>query len=221
MRKTLCFFFFAFTASVLFLMSTPFANFAARGLVVEPEVKKADIIVILGGGAYKNGVLSGASNERLIHGLLLYRQGLAPEIFLSGGSISAVSKKLFHTLSKSEDAAAIDAPEASVMRDISIGLAVPPEHIRVDERSTNTYTNLRAAGSFMRERGFKKCLLVTSPTHMSRAIAVAEKLGVDCSPAPVEDYTRFRTGAFDRLSLAGEVFWEYAALALYKAYGYI
>ncbi|MDP2689579.1 MAG: hypothetical protein Q8P48_05665 [Deltaproteobacteria bacterium] len=66
---------YAFTATAVFFIYTPTANWMARPLVVEPELRKADLVVVLGGGAYRDGTLSKDSNERLIRGLLLYRAG--------------------------------------------------------------------------------------------------------------------------------------------------
>ena len=210
-----------FTLFFLILASTPAANYAAGSLTVSPRLKKADIIVVLGGGAYENGVLNGASNERFIQGVLLYKEGLSPFILFSGGSIKSYSKKIFHTLTETEDAARPDVVEASIMKDTAEKIGIPRYSIHVDTKSTNTYTNLKTAGYIMEKRGLKTCLLVSSPAHMKRAMKVSEKLKLNCFPAPVKDYTWERSGALDRVSLFREAAWEYAALFLYRAYGYI
>ncbi|MBI5559785.1 MAG: YdcF family protein [Deltaproteobacteria bacterium] len=220
-KRALSVFSVLFTAFSLVAMFTPLANILARPLIVEPVLRKADMLVVLGGGAYKNGVLARGSNERLVHGLLLYKKGFAGAIVFSGGSVTNTAKKVFYTITATGHTAVMDVIEADIMRDAAAGLGIPKEAIHVDAVSTNTYTNLVEAGDYMKGKGFKSCLLITSPTHMYRAFGISRKLGLDCYPAPVKDYTQLRTGAIDRVVLLKEVIWEYCALALYKAYGYI
>ncbi len=210
-----------FTAAFLVVAYTPVTNYMARPLTMESELQRADIIAVLGGGAYRNGVLSRASNERLIQGLLLYREGYAPGVIFLGGSILEASGKLLHTLSGSEDTEGMDVVEAAFMRRIAVGLGIPGDDMYVDSGSTNTYTNIRALKEFMESGGLASCLLVTSPTHMYRAMRVAGRQGLECSPAPVKDYTHLRRDPTDRVALLREVLWEYAALILYRVYGYI
>lgn len=210
-----------FTVMALIIIYTPLANILARRLVMEPELKKADLVAVLGGGAYVNGVLGAASNERLLHGLMLYRQGFAPRIIFSGGTIASRSKKLIHTLSRSDDRGEVNISEADIMDSIAKKLGVPENESVSDPASTNTYENLVDIKEYMQRNALKTCILVTSPTHMYRAYAIAKKLGMDCSPVPVKDYTYLRTSGIDRFALLKETLREYMALALYKVYGYI
>ncbi len=214
---------FTFTFAVLFLIYTPLANLMARPLIVEEELRKADIIVVLGGGAYRNNVLNRASNERLLHGLILYRGGYAPRIIFSGGGVQGLSRKLIHTFFgvKPPEDLAPEVVEADIMNNLAGGLGVPKEDRAADEASMNTYENLRNVREYMAKNGLKSCLLVTSATHMQRAALIARKLGLRCYPAPVSDYTRYLEEAVERLSLFREVMWEYCGLAIYKLYGYI
>ncbi|MBI4948588.1 MAG: YdcF family protein [Deltaproteobacteria bacterium] len=212
----------AFTAVFLIIMFTPVANYAAKTLIVRhPEPGAADIIAVLGGGAYRNGVLGAASSERLIKGLILFKSGNAPRIIFSGGTIIEPSKKFIHTVFKRDRSVAIGIQESEIMRDTALIFGVPDEAAEADPASTNTYENLRNISAYMNDKGLKKCILVTSPTHMLRALLVSKALKLDCDAAPVDDYTAQRSGALDRLTLLREVLWEYAALALYKVYGYI
>jgi uncharacterized SAM-binding protein YcdF (DUF218 family) len=210
-----------FTITVLIIMFTPLSNYMARTLIVAPEFKKTDLIAVLGGGAYVNGVLGGASNERLIQGMILYREGYAPEIIFSGGTIIKPSKKVLHTILKSEDTSLIDVVEAAIMKDVSLKLGIPEQDVAVDAASTHTYGNIKGIKDYMAARGLKTCLIVTSPTHMYRSYRVTQKLGLDCYPAPVRDYTWHISSAVGRLGLFRAVLWEYAGLVVYRFYGYI
>ncbi|MFZ3072341.1 MAG: YdcF family protein [Thermodesulfobacteriota bacterium] len=210
-----------FTVTVFVFMFTPLANVLAMPLITEPVIKKSDVIVVMGGGAYPNGVLGGTSGVRFLTGLGLYKEGFAPRLFFAGGTISGTSKKIIKTISKSEESGAIDVIESAIMLDTAKKLGIPDASIYADLLSTNTYANLLAVKEFMKKNNLKTCLIVTSPTHMYRSWRVAEKLGLGCSPAPVPDYTKDILISTMRLHLLREVLWEYAALALYRAYGYI
>jgi len=214
-------FFALFTIIVLVIMYTPVANRLAETLVVPAELKEVELIAVLGGGAYKNSILSGRSNERMIHGIRLYKAGLAPRILFTGATITDQSEKVFGTIKGTRDPSMIDVAEASIMRDIAVELGLPEEAILLDETSTNTHDNLVAVKRLMDEEGLGRCLVVTSPTHIYRAIRVCDKLGLDCLPAPVGDYTPYVETAVGRLVLMRRVAWEYAALLLYKVFGYI
>lgn len=220
--KTLLFgFCVIFTLFAFVFMFTPLASVLARPLIMEPDVKKSDLIIVMGGGAYPNGVLGEASGERFLAGILLYKEGQAKRIFFAGGSITDTSEKIIRAIFKSGESGAIDVVESALMLDIAKKLGIPEAALHADVSSTNTYANLLAAKAYMEKNNLKTCLIVTSPTHMYRSRRVSEKLGLDCGSAPVKDYTGYANSAMDRLELSWRVFWEYAALALYKAYGYI
>ncbi len=211
---------YAFTATAVFFIYTPAANWMARPLVVEPELRKTDLVVVLGGGAYRDGTLSKDSNERLIHGLLLYRGGYAPRVIFSGGTISNPRDKLMHSVTGATSGL-MDSVEAAIMEKTAKGLGIPEADMAVDAYSTNTYENLVDVKEYMEKNGLKSCLLVTSPAHMLRASLVARKLGLECSPAPVGDYTRLRRSGIDRIALAREAAHEYAGILFYRIKGYL
>lgn len=210
-----------FTLSVLIIIFTPLANLMARPLVIEPSLVRADMIVVLGGGLYENGVLGPDSTERLIRGLTLLRDGYSDRILFAGGSILKPVRKIIHTLSEGALDTEVDAAESAVMREIALKLGFTEAEIHVDEESTNTYENIRFVKEFMEKEGLKNCLLVTSPTHMRRAYGVARKLGIEAYPAPVGDYTPYQTSGLSRLGLFKAALHEYGGLAVYRLYGYI
>ena len=211
---------YAFAATGIFFIYTPAANWMAGPLVMEPELKSAGLVVVLGGGAYENGSLSSASMERLIHGLRLYKKGYAERVIFSGGTIKDPKDKLIHTVT-GLSGELMDVVESAIMADIAIGLGMDEAGMAVDASSTNTYENILYAQEYMAKNGLNDCLLVTSPVHMYRAWRVVKKLGLDCSPAPVADNTPLRTSGVDRIGLARESAHEYDGLAYYWYKGYI
>jgi len=210
-----------FTAAMLSVMFTPLANMMAKPLVIdETPLQKTDVIAVLGGGAYPNGVLGGASNERLLRGLILYRQGYGKTVIFTGGSVNSMRDKLGHTVLGSRAEMTVIG-ESVLMRQAALGLGMSEADTVFDDRSLNTYENLVFVRAYMEEKGLESVTIVTSPTHMRRAELIAKKLGLKFQSAPVADYTEYRRGAIDRLSLFRETLWEYLALVLYKIYGYI
>ncbi len=212
-----------FTVFMLILMFTPLSNYMASMLTVPMIIKKVDLTAVLGGGAYRNSVLSVSSSERLLHGLRLHRQGLSKKIVFAGGTILNAGDKLKGTLTEEghKDGAGLDVVEASLMKNVAEDIGVSPAEILLDIESANTYENMRAVKALMDENGFDTCMIVTSPTHMLRAIRVSRKLALDCTPAPVGDYTVFIDDPVGRLWLMRSVLREFAALFIYKAFGYI
>ncbi|MGC6486025.1 MAG: YdcF family protein, partial [Planctomycetota bacterium] len=61
-----------------------------------------------------------------------------------------------------------------------------------EERSANTFENLRFSAEQLVPDGVKKVLLVTSAWHMPRAVEAARRFGLEPVPAP----TGFREGVF-------------------------
>lgn len=220
--KKFCFF---FTVFVLVIALTPIANIMAAILVVDDRYdgrpQKSELIAVLGGGAYSNGVLGGASAERFIYSLQLFKAGYGEKILFSGGSIVEFTSKLAHTITKSEDSSVISVTEARIMYDNALRFGIDKELIFYDGLSTHTYSNLVNIKDFVDGQGIKSCLVVTSSTHMLRAKKVMQKIGLQCEAAPVDDYTWNISTMVGRIGLFWSSGWEYAGLILYKVYGYI
>lgn len=213
---------FAFTFVSLIVMFTPVANWLAAPLLVEEGPPgKTDVIAVLGGGAYSNGVLGAASNERLIRSVRLYREGRAPRIVFTGGKVVGVASKLSHTVLGAKGEVEARFVEAGLMRDIAVGMGVPTDACIVEDESLSTFENLRNLKALMERHGWKKAALVSSPVHMRRSVMTAKKLGVDFIAAPAMDATMQKTGPLARVHLMREVLWEYAALGLYWVRGQV
>ena len=63
---------------------------------------------------------------------------------------------------------------------------VPPNSIIVESNSRNTHENAINTAAIWRERHFRSGLLVTSATHMPRALASFRKAGLDVTPWPAD-----------------------------------
>lgn len=221
-KKAVKWFSFAFTAVFFIVMLTPLSNrLAAPLLVSEGPAQRTDVIAVLGGGAYANGVLGGASNERLIKGVLLYREGRAPKIVFTGGSSLELAAKLNHTVLGSTEAGTGRFSEAALMREVAVGMGVPSADCLAEDKSLSTFENLRNLKAYMDGNGMRTATIVSSPIHMRRTALTARKLGMEFTLSPAFDATMHRTTPIARVHLMREVLWEYSAIFLYWMKGNI
>src|SRR5262245_24243719 len=88
---------------------TPLANVLNIRMAGAARIEPSDAIVVLGrGGADSDGVVSNRSLRRLLRGVSLYRDGLAPVLVLSGSTAE--------TLSRYEVALGLGIPETAILR---------------------------------------------------------------------------------------------------------
>jgi uncharacterized SAM-binding protein YcdF (DUF218 family) len=83
----------------------------------------------------------------------------------------------------------VGGDSAVEMRRQAIAAGVPAEAIVLETASTTTRENLVFAAPLVKERGWRRIALVTSQSHLARALAAARKAmpDVDWVPAPVPD----------------------------------
>jgi len=193
-----------FVAYHLIVMYTPITNMAVRGLMVEPQLTHADVIVVLGGGVYKrSGELGIFALERVVHAVKLYNQGMAPKILFSGGALPGREA------------------ETLVMARMARDLKVPEDAIVLESNSQTTYTNAIESAAIIKKNGWKKVLLVTSAYHMRRSKLAFERQAVKVYPAPAPLRIEVDTAPYPRLLLSYLNWYEYAGLAYYKLRGWI
>lgn len=137
---------------------------------------RADVIVVLGGGLglphppRPHPDLNGRA-DRLAHALRLYQAGKAGHILLTGGNVFPQPGL------KSESFYARDLLE-------SWGLPAGVAVLETDSR--NTIQNAEHSARILARRGWDKALLVTSATHMHRALRAFRHAGVDPVPVPTD-----------------------------------
>ena len=83
----------------------------------------------------------------------------------------------------------VGGDSAEEMRRQAIAAGVPVGAIVLETASTTTRENLVFAAPLIKERGWRRIALVTSQSHLARALASARKAmpDVDWVPAPVPD----------------------------------
>ena len=178
---------------------TPLTGYLARGLAVREDLRQADAIVVLSGGVAPYGLVEGESLAREVRGVVLFAQGYAPYLVFSGGP-----------------AAGARPPDAEIMARLARKLGVPENRILTETRSADTADNARYTVALMQSRGWTRALLVTSNTHMKRALWFFRGQGIRAFPAPAPPWAPRASSAEGRLALFKALRHEYAALIAYR-----
>jgi uncharacterized SAM-binding protein YcdF (DUF218 family) len=76
--------------------------------------------------------------------------------------------------------------EADGMTDLAIALGVPADRIVREDRSLNTRENAANSSVILKERGAQAVVLVTSATHLRRAVKDFAAVGVQVIPAAAD-----------------------------------
>ena len=181
-----------------------------------PELPaRIDGIIVLGGAvlpaitrAHGHIALNDAG-ERLVEALTLARRYPDAQLLLSGGDASLLPR---------------DEPsEAAVMRDLFVEQGIDPARIRLEERSRDTFENAMFSREVAQPRPDQVWLLVTSATHMPRAVGCFRHIGWQVVPYPVD----YRSEASPRpsfllsehLALVDVVVKEWVGLLAYRILG--
>ena len=130
--------------------------------------------MVLGGGIDEKGSLrptvepNSSSKNRTTCGVDLYQQGYAPPLVLTGGTARVFGR----------------GPQvADEMKRWAVRLGVPESATKIDTEARNTYEN--ATGT-KRLIGPASILLVSSASHLPRAVPVFTKQGFRVTPAPCD-----------------------------------
>ena len=107
-------------------------KFAGAFLVVDEKPVKSDVIIVLSGG-----------EGRLEKGVTLFKEGFAPYLLLSNGSVDQLYER-------------------------ALQLGVPADSIILENQSTSTLENARFSKEVMLKYQFHSAIVVSSNSHMRR-----------------------------------------------------
>jgi len=160
------------------------------------ETRAADAAIIMGAAAYGERP-SPVFEQRIAHGVALYKKGTVKKLILTGGFGDGA------TMAESE-----------VARRYVIDQGVPERDLLLEKISRTTRGNLQQARELMKQHGLTEALLVSDPLHMERAARMMRDLGVTawCSPTPTSRYE-------SAPAKAGFLFREIYALTAYLIAG--
>ncbi len=157
-------FLLAVLAGILFFTHSIVLTKAAEMLIKKDEMKPADVIV----------VLAGEQEERVMHGVKLFRDDWARKdrIIMAGGPL--VWKYTW----------------AALMKEQAESLGIPGTKILTENESRSTEEDALYTKEILKKNGFKSIILVTSSYHSRRAALIFKRvLGSEIRiiSAPVND----------------------------------
>lgn len=210
-RRILYVAFGAMALLVAVVVFTPAVEGIEGWLDVGERPQSADAIVILGGNINcRADELTADSLSRLIRGLELWRQGFAPRVTVSEagaamigvscGNVSTISRRTIGRLYPGGGPEIIDLPKVKTTRD-----------------------EAEETARIAKARGWKRVLVVTSPTHTRRARATFRDAGLDAIAISSSE-PRYDTGfrlPFDRVRSLEAITRELAGLLKYGASGWL
>ncbi|HEX8492491.1 MAG TPA: YdcF family protein [Pyrinomonadaceae bacterium] len=171
-----------FTALPIVLAFTLVATLiVADGLI--DDIRAADVAIVPGNTVEKDGRPSARLRARLDQAVALYRQGLFPNVIVSGG----VGSEGFD--------------EAEVMKSYLVENGVPEGSIHVDSGGATTYLTAKNAARMMRENGWQSAMVVSQYFHISRMRLALKRSGVTTVFSAHAQYFELR----DIYSIAREV----------------
>lgn len=143
-------FLIVFVAGILFITHGFVLTKAAEMLIKKDEMKPADVIV----------VLAGEQEERVLHGIKLFKDDWARKdrIIMAGGPL--VWKYTW----------------ASLMKEQAEALGIPAKKILLEDKSRSTEEDALYTKEILQKNGFKSIILVTSPYHSRRASLIFKRV---------------------------------------------
>ena len=141
---------------------------ASERILSQEEASKlanVDCIVILGCLVKADGTPSDMLEDRLKTGIYLYEAGVSPKILMSG------------------DHGQREYNEVGTMKAFAIAAGVPSEDVFMDHAGFSTYESIYRAKEIF---GAKKIVIVTQEYHLTRAIYIAEALGLEAYGVPAD-----------------------------------
>jgi len=213
--------------AILYLASTPvgadlFAAGLTRGMsrVMTPaDARGADAVVILGGGVQTvetGGVvlsqLGSIASLRILEGARVSKLIGARVVIVSGG-IADERLEL--------------RPEGEQMATALIAAGVPADRIFVDLLAKNTHDHPRTVRPLLEANHVGQFVVVTSSTHMRRALSVFRAAGYDPVPSVSLDRSEqlhappLLLPNDDSITLSDQALYDYGAFALYWWRGWL
>jgi uncharacterized SAM-binding protein YcdF (DUF218 family) len=180
--------------------ATPLVDWWARALAGRWEDPGGDVLIVLGGGQFEDGIVSESSYLRSVYAVRAFRSGAIQRILVSGGPPQH--------------------PVSAAMRDFMAGSGVPREIITLETQSDSTRENALATARILNRDSGRKVLL-TSDYHMFRAARSFAKAGLAVRPRPVPDAIKRAARWPGRWPAFLDLCLESAKIAYYAIRGWI
>jgi uncharacterized SAM-binding protein YcdF (DUF218 family) len=188
--------------------------------ITDSEVQNYDVGIVLGGMSsydkHIDRITFYQGVDRLLQAVTLYNKGLIKKILISGGSGSILEP---------------ENREAIPLKRFLLSLHIPENAIIIESYSRNTHENARYTADVLQKIYPKggKFLLITSGSHLRRAIKCFEKENLKVTPFSTDRYSGKRKFIFDHLFVPDLhtlhswdiLLHEWLCMLSYKVSGYI
>jgi uncharacterized SAM-binding protein YcdF (DUF218 family) len=166
-------------AAGLLLVWAVWLGFLISAAGQEHSTSPADVAIVLGAAVHGSRP-SPVFEQRIRHGVELYRRGLVRRLLFTGGR------------GPRPGPAESMAARAYAMRE-----GVPADAILTETISRTTHQNLFEARRLMRSHDLGTALIVSDPLHMKRALRMSAGLGLRAAgaPTPTSRYRSWRPKA--------------------------
>ncbi len=174
---------FGLALVVLWISATPvfatWVNFRLESQFPPVSVEmlpQSDSVIVLGGVLGQPRPPGRAADlgdpaDRIVHALRIYRAGKARYILISGGNLPW-QKAL--------------VPEAQLIADLLVEFGSPRSALILEPKGRTTRENAVNSAAVFKEHGWQSGFLVTSGSHMPRALAAFRKVGLNVTPAATD-----------------------------------
>lgn len=157
-------------AAVLFTGINIYVKHKVKDSIIDVETAKnledVDCIIVLGASVIDNNTPSLMLRDRLDRGIELYFESCAPKLLMSG------------------DHGGMYYDEVNVMKNYAINEGVASSDIFMDHAGFSTYESMYRAKEIF---GADKVIIVTQEYHLTRAVYIAESLGLEAYGVAAED----------------------------------
>lgn len=182
----------------------PLSRMVLSGLVRSDTLRPADAVLVLGTRMQTDGDPTSAQMSRLLRGLELVKDGLAPRLIITELPPRYASQRPF-----------VEALLARFKPDVEI----------VDLGPTfNTHDEAVMTAEYLKKRGLRRIIVTSSPTQTFRGAALLEAQGLEVMATPARE-TRFDLENLDRpeerLMSFGSAIHERLGILVYRQRGWI
>ncbi len=160
------------------------------------ETRTADAAIVLGAGIQGNKP-SPVFEERIKHGIWLYKNGYVKKLIFTGGK--GEGKKY---------------SESFIAKKYAVENGVPEKDVLIEEQSTITRENLEYVTEIVNDNNLSTFLIVSDPLHMKRAMLMAKDCGFHAYSSPTKT-TKYESVKSKTRFLARETFFYIG----YQVYG--
>ena len=132
------------------------------------ELEEIDCVLVLGCGLEADGSPSPMLHDRLQQGVALYQKEAAPKLLVSG------------------DHGREEYDEVNAMKRFAEEQGIPSEDVFMDHEGFSTYESVYRARDIFQVR---RMVIVTQEYHLSRALYIAKRLGIEAWGVPADPRT--------------------------------